>query len=94
MYPRGGLGHGSPAPAVHEGHVLFRVQDCDGAVRTAHVTVFLRPGLSEFLDRVSQFSELVLFTAGQEGYANPVIDRIDPQGRITHRLYRPATVST
>ena len=72
-------------------HVLFWVQDFDG---TAHVTVFLRPGLSEFLDRASQFSELVLFTAGLEGYANPVIDRIDPRGRITHRLYRSATVST
>ncbi|RWW15676.1 hypothetical protein GW17_00020476 [Ensete ventricosum] len=28
------------------------------------------------------------------GYASPVIDRIDVDNKLTHRLYRPATVST
>ncbi|GBG69756.1 hypothetical protein CBR_g4587 [Chara braunii] len=58
------------------------------------VTVYERPGLLEFLRRASRFAELVLFTAGLEGYARPLVDRIDPEGKISARLYRPATVST
>eukprot|EP00271_Cylindrocystis_brebissonii_P001117 TRINITY_DN113_c0_g1_i1.p1 TRINITY_DN113_c0_g1~~TRINITY_DN113_c0_g1_i1.p1 ORF type:complete len:343 (-),score=57.50 TRINITY_DN113_c0_g1_i1:1699-2727(-) len=58
------------------------------------VTVYERPGLNEFLSRTSQFAEVVLFTAGLEGYAKPLVDHIDPHGHISHRLYRPATVTT
>lgn len=31
------------------------------------MTVFERPGLHEFLEKLSQFADLVLFTAGLEG---------------------------
>ncbi|RWW26926.1 hypothetical protein GW17_00008664 [Ensete ventricosum] len=33
-------------------------------------------------------------TREAHGYARPVIDRIDVDNKLTHRLYRPATVST
>ncbi|CAA7398194.1 unnamed protein product [Spirodela intermedia] len=66
----------------------------EGIQKVNHVTVFERPGLQEFLQRTSEFADLVLFTAGLEGYASPLVDRIDLQNRFTHRLYRPATVST
>ncbi|CAL9123372.1 NLI interacting factor-like phosphatase [Musa troglodytarum] len=69
-------------------------QDADGRQKVNHVTVFERPGLREFLKQSSEFADLVLFTAGLEGYARPVIDRIDVDNKLTHRLYRPATVST
>eukprot|EP00271_Cylindrocystis_brebissonii_P012198 TRINITY_DN30374_c0_g1_i1.p1 TRINITY_DN30374_c0_g1~~TRINITY_DN30374_c0_g1_i1.p1 ORF type:complete len:349 (+),score=42.23 TRINITY_DN30374_c0_g1_i1:297-1343(+) len=65
-----------------------------GAAKVSNVTVFERPGLAQFLDRVSEFAEVVLFTAGLEGYAKPLVDRIDLEKRISHRLYRPATVLT
>lgn len=68
--------------------------DADGKQRTSNVTVFQRPGLAEFLARASAVGELILFTAGLEGYARPLVDRIDPEGRISARLYRPATVCT
>lgn len=32
------------------------------------MTVFERPGLHEFLKRTSEFADLVLFTAGLEGW--------------------------
>lgn len=32
-----------------------------------HVTVFERPGLHEFLQKTSEFADLILFTAGLEG---------------------------
>ncbi|CAI7788566.1 unnamed protein product [Closterium sp. NIES-53] len=67
--------------------------DASGEPEKARVTVFERPGLREFLRRASRLGELVLFTAGLEGYARPLVDRIDPDGLISARLYRPATVS-
>ncbi|EES18363.1 hypothetical protein BDA96_09G176900 [Sorghum bicolor] len=69
-------------------------KDPDGRQRINHVTVFERPGLHEFLQRTSEFADLVLFTAGLEGYAKPLVDRIDAHNRFTHRLYRPSTVTT
>ncbi|XP_004500494.1 uncharacterized protein [Cicer arietinum] len=59
-----------------------------------YVTVFERPGLKEFLRQLSEFADLVLFTAGLEGYARPLVDRIDTENRFSLRLYRPSTVST
>ncbi|XP_043687245.1 CTD nuclear envelope phosphatase 1 homolog [Telopea speciosissima] len=69
-------------------------KDCDGKPKVNHVTVFERPGLHEFLKQISNFADLVLFTAGLEGYARPLVDRIDVEKRISHRLYRPSTIST
>ncbi|PUZ65592.1 hypothetical protein GQ55_3G236900 [Panicum hallii var. hallii] len=69
-------------------------KDAEGRQRVNRVTVFERPGLHEFLQRTSEFADLVLFTAGLEGYAKPVVDRIDAHNRFIHRLYRPSTVTT
>lgn len=66
----------------------------EGKQKVNHVTVFERPGLQEFLQQISKFADLVLFTAGLEGYASPLVDRIDLENRFSLRLYRPATCST
>ncbi|GKD41683.1 ribonuclease H-like domain-containing protein, partial [Tanacetum coccineum] len=47
-----------------------------------------------FLAQLSKFADLVLFTAGLEGYARPLVDRIDAENRFSRRLYRPSTIST
>ncbi|KAM0867171.1 hypothetical protein ACQ4PT_042169 [Festuca glaucescens] len=69
-------------------------KDAQGRQRMNHVTVFERPGLHEFLQQTSEFADLILFTAGLEGYAKPLVDRIDAHNRFCHRLYRPSTVNT
>ncbi|XP_062095190.1 uncharacterized protein LOC133801072 [Humulus lupulus] len=69
-------------------------KECDGKPKISYVTVFERPGLHEFLKQLGEFAVLVLFTAGLEGYARPLVDRIDVENRFSHRLYRPSTVST
>jgi len=58
------------------------------------ITVFERPGLAVFLRELERIAEVVVFTAGMEGYAKPLIDAIDPTGTIGARLYRGACVST
>ncbi|KAL0714530.1 hypothetical protein Bca4012_021509 [Brassica carinata] len=69
-------------------------KESDGKPKINYVTVFERPGLHEFLEQLSKFADLVLFTAGLEGYASPLVDRIDTRKVLSNRLYRPSTVST
>ncbi|PIN06583.1 Phosphoprotein phosphatase [Handroanthus impetiginosus] len=68
--------------------------ESEGKPKINYVTVFERPGLKDFLNQLSEFADLVLFTAGLEGYARPLVDRIDVENRFSHRLYRPSTTST
>ncbi|XP_047342227.1 carboxy-terminal domain RNA polymerase II polypeptide A small phosphatase 1-like [Impatiens glandulifera] len=69
-------------------------KEIDGKPKINYVTVFERPGLREFLRQVHEFADLVLFTAGLEGYARPLVDQIDVENRFSQRLYRPSTIST
>lgn len=69
-------------------------KECEGKPKISYVTVFERPGLNEFLEQLSEFADLILFTAGLEGYARPLVDRIDADNRFSRRLYRPSTIST
>lgn len=66
----------------------------EGKPKINYVTVFERPGLKEFLRQLSEFADLVLFTAGLEGYARPLVDIIDKDNWFSLRLYRPSTIST
>ena len=53
------------------------------------IGVFVRPYCVEFLQRMAQKFEIVVFTAAREDYASQVIDRLDPQRNlVSARLYR------
>ncbi|KAK1355141.1 carboxy-terminal domain RNA polymerase II polypeptide A small phosphatase 1-like [Heracleum sosnowskyi] len=69
-------------------------KEIEGKPKVNYVTVFERPGLREFLKQLNEFADLVLFTAGLEGYARPLVDRIDDINCLSRRLYRPSTIST
>ena len=51
----------------------------------------VRPYAIKFLNNVSEFYEVVIFTAAIQLYADPIIDDIDPCSKISHRLYRNHT---
>ncbi|XP_047956576.1 CTD nuclear envelope phosphatase 1 homolog [Salvia hispanica] len=69
-------------------------KEFEGKPKINYVTVFERPGLKEFLKQLSEFADLILFTAGLEGYARPLVDKIDSANLFSRRLYRPSTIST
>lgn len=52
------------------------------------VYVCIRPGAREFLLKLGNIYELVLFTASTQFYADTVVDYIDPEHMIKYRLYR------
>ncbi|KAG2489703.1 hypothetical protein HYH03_011810 [Edaphochlamys debaryana] len=61
----------------------------------AGVFVVERPGLREFLEELASFAEVIVFTAGLEDYAKPIVEAIDPQGRFfAHAIYREGTLRT
>jgi len=45
--------------------------------------------LPDALDKLSKMYEIIAFTAGVKGYADPILDYIDPNNTIFKtRLYR------
>lgn len=52
------------------------------------VYVLKRPHVDEFLETVSKMFEIVIFTAGIQDYANPLLDKLDKSKYIKYRLFR------
>jgi len=48
----------------------------------------IRPGADSFLKLLSQYFEIVIFTAGTEEYADWALSFMENYSCITHRLYR------
>eukprot|EP00079_Xenopus_tropicalis_P032884 XP_017946655.1 PREDICTED: carboxy-terminal domain RNA polymerase II polypeptide A small phosphatase 2 isoform X2 [Xenopus tropicalis] len=59
---------------------------------THQVYVLKRPYVDEFLERMGQLYECVLFTASLAKYADPVTDLLDKSGVFRSRLFREACV--
>ena len=48
----------------------------------------VRPYLDDFIKELSQFYEIIIFTASYQNYADLAINGIDPENKIEFRLYR------
>ena len=59
-------------------------------VRVAHqASIFIRPHAKETLQRLSRDFEIIIFTASHRGYADKVVDILDPTRQwVSHRLFR------
>lgn len=55
---------------------------------THHVYVIKRPGVDEFLKTVGKLYEVVIFTASVSKYGHPLLDKLDVNHTIHHRLFR------
>ncbi|MED6127650.1 hypothetical protein PIB30_089994 [Stylosanthes scabra] len=97
-YERSSLSPETRTKAIKAGFNCFDMEcvfeEVEGKPTVSYVTVFERPGLKEFLRQLSEFADMVLFTAALEGYASPLIDRIDRENRFRLRLYRSSTTNT
>ncbi|AGO09833.1 AaceriAAL158Wp [[Ashbya] aceris (nom. inval.)] len=53
-----------------------------------NVYVIKRPGVDEFLKRVGELFEVVVFTASVSRYGDPLLDILDQYKAVHHRLFR------
>lgn len=53
-----------------------------------NVYVLKRPGVDEFIRRVSQYYEVVIYTASLGKYADPLLDKLDVGRVIANRFFR------
>jgi len=83
------LVHVTQDPA--EKYTFSLLIDIQGQPTTFYIST--RPYLDQFLTEIARFFEVVLFTAAEKVYADPITDAIDTKGLITHRLYREHCVN-
>jgi len=55
---------------------------------THQVYVLKRPGVDQFMEKLGKMYEIVLYTASLSKYADPLLDKLDTQKVIKHRLFR------
>jgi Dullard-like phosphatase family protein len=68
----------------HDQIISFMYEECE-----ITVPIFIRPGLMEFIQKISEIFEIVIFTASRKEYADAVLNFLDPDGRyFRNRLYR------
>ncbi|TFY72138.1 hypothetical protein EVG20_g878 [Dentipellis fragilis] len=53
-----------------------------------NVYVIKRPGVDNFLKKMGEIYEIVVFTASLSKYADPVLDKLDVHHVVNHRLFR------
>lgn len=53
-----------------------------------NVYVIKRPGVDEFMKRVGELYEVVVFTASVSRYGDPLLDQLDIHKVVHHRLFR------
>ncbi|OWZ19707.1 Nuclear LIM factor interactor-interacting protein cleavage-specific form [Phytophthora megakarya] len=78
------LVHSSFRPTTNPDYVI--PVEIDGTVHQVYVC--LRPGAEEFLIEMAQFYEIVVYTASLSKYADPLLDKLDPERVIRYRLFR------
>ena len=67
--------------------ISFKREDADTGI------LKLRPGLDEFLKGMKPLYELIVFTAGTQDYADPILDAIEKEEKFFEkRLYRQHAV--
>jgi CTD small phosphatase-like protein 2 len=53
----------------------------------------VRPYAENFIEEMSKYYELVIFTAALSDYADWILEKIDPNNLIKYKLYRQHCVS-
>ena len=71
--------------AFEKNDIILEV-DFEGVIYKIYVLI--RPFAKEFLNNVSKYFEVVIFTASIQKYASPLLNIIDKEKNIRHRLFR------
>jgi len=78
------LVHSTIKPVTHH-HITVNVM-IDGVACTFYV--IKRPHVDAFLKKVSEWYDVIIFTASMRQYADPLIDQLDTKRLVKGRLFR------
>jgi len=84
-------------PPIQNGRELTLVLDLDETLihfeesKVGKSRFLIRPFTQKFLKKVAEYYEVVIFTAAVKEYADYVLDKLDTDKCISHRLYRNHT---
>jgi len=68
--------------------ITLKNKGTDGDDETYIVYVKIRPYYDDWLINLSQYYEIVVFTAAEQDYADAILDILDTENLINRRLYR------
>ncbi|KAI3847071.1 hypothetical protein MKW92_041578 [Papaver armeniacum] len=71
-------------------HTVLHSGSCDFSFTTIEECTYYvkkRPYVQEFLERASELFNVFVFTASDQMYADPVLDFLDPQGKLIVERY-------
>lgn len=86
---------GKVAEAIRNGTLMSKKSVWNFGQGETSMTIVFRPGVQNFIQKLSEFAEVVVFTAGSASYAGPLIDKLDPDHSLfSARLFRCSTVKT
>lgn len=75
-------------------HSSFQPVECSFTINVCidgvshNIYVLKRPGVDQFLQRLSEHYELIIYTASLSKYADPLLDLLDPKRLLSRRLFR------
>ncbi|KAK8807078.1 hypothetical protein WA158_003837 [Blastocystis sp. Blastoise] len=78
------LVHSSFKPVPDADHIV----DVEIEKNIYHVFVYRRPGAIEFIKKMSQYFEVVIYTASLKKYAYPLLNQMDTDHILCGRLFR------
>jgi Dullard-like phosphatase family protein len=83
------LVHSTIQPVTHH-HMIVEV-----VIDTAPCKFYVikRPHVDTFLRKVSEWYDVIIFTASMRQYADPLIDQLDPKGLVKGRLFRESCLN-
>ena len=66
--------------------IKVHFKSMQGRIINGYVNV--RPHAKEIIKNLSKHFDVIIFTAGNQCYADPILDYLDPENCIQFRLYR------
>jgi len=83
------LVHSTIQPVTHH-HIVVEV-----VIDTMPCTFYVikRPHVDTFLKKVSEWYDVIIFTASMRQYADPLIDQLDTKGLVKERLFRESCLN-
>ena len=71
--------------------MVDNTQNDEASDNEDEVFYMVRPGVNKFLTELSNYYEIVIFTAALKEYADWILNQIDLKKSVSHRLYRQHT---